>query len=95
MVFRGQSTAKGKRPGWLTAACDVSLVGVVGGEESILTFEAPTLGEAAPELFRQSEFPWTNRPNPEDTGFDLLCDVLRDVTQGNAESERFDARPIV
>jgi len=60
--------------------------------KSILTFEAPTLGEAAPELFRQTEFPWTNRPNPEDTGFDLLGDVLKDVAQGNAESERFDAR---
>jgi len=92
MAFRGQSTAKGKRPGWLIAASDVSLIGVVGGEESRLTFEAPTLGEAAPELFCQSEFPWTNRPDPEDTGFDLLCDVLRDVAQGDTESERFDAR---
>ncbi len=92
MVFRGQSTAKGKRPGWLTAASDVALVSVSGGEESVLTFEAPTLGDAAPELFRQGEFPWTNRPDPGDTGFDLLGDVLRDVAQGNAESERFDAR---
>jgi hypothetical protein len=92
MVFRGQSTARGKRPGWLIAASDVSLVEVSGGEESVLTFEAPTLGDAAPELFHQGEFPWTNRPDPKDTGFDLLGDVLRDVARGNTESERFDAR---
>jgi hypothetical protein len=92
MAFRGQSTGKGQRPGWLRAASDVSLVEVSGGEESILVFEAPTLGEAAPELFRQGEFPWTDRPNALDTGFDLLGDVLRDVAQGNAESERFDVR---
>ena len=92
MVFRGQSTAKGKRPGWLTATSDVALLGVTGGEESVLTFEAPTLGDAAPKLFRQGEFPWTNRPDPSDTGFDLLGDVLRDVAQGNVESERFNAR---
>jgi hypothetical protein len=92
MVFRGQSTAKGKRPSWLTAASDVALISVSGGEVSVLTFEAPTLGDAAPELFRQGEFPWTDRPDPNDTGFDLLGDVLRDVAQGNAESERFDAR---
>ena len=90
MVFRGQSLAKGKRPGWLTAASDVALISLSGGEESVLTFEAPALGEAAPELFRQGEFPWTTRPNPSDTGFDLLGDVLRDIEQGNAESERFD-----
>ncbi len=92
MVFRGQSLAKGKRPGWLTAASDVALISLSGGEESVLTFEAPALGEAAPELFRQGEFPWTTRPNPSDTGFDLLGDVLRDIEQGNAESERFDTR---
>jgi hypothetical protein len=92
MVFRGQSTAKGKRPSWLMAASDVALLNVSGGEESVLMFEAPTLGDAAPELFCQGEFPWTNRPDPNDTGFDLLGDVLRDVAQGNAESERFDAR---
>src|SRR5213080_244411 len=76
MVFRGQSAAKGKRPRWLKAASEAWLVGVDGGEESVLTFEVPTLGEAAPELFRQGEFPWSNRPDPNDTGFDLLGDVL-------------------
>jgi hypothetical protein len=95
MVFRGQSIATGKRPGWLTAASDLWLVGVSGGEESVLTFEAPTLGDAAPELFRQGEFPWTSRPNPDDTGFDLLGDVLSDVATANSESERFDARLLI
>lgn len=92
MAFRGQSAAKGKRPRWLREASDIALVGVAGGEKTILTFEAPTLAEAAPELYRQGEFSWSSRPDGNDTGFDLLGDVLRDVSAGNAESERFDSR---
>jgi len=92
MVFRGQSTLRGKRPRWLLAASDVALVDVVGGEETILSFDTPTLGDVAPSLFDQGEFAWTNRPNREDTGFDVLVDVLRDVQQANTESDRFDTR---
>ncbi len=92
MAFRGQSTTKGRRPLWLMVASDVALVKVHGGEETLLTFEAPTFGEAAPEIFRQGEFPWSSRPDEADTGFDLLGDVLGDVARGNAESDRFDAR---
>jgi hypothetical protein len=91
MVFRRKSAGPGKRPRWLKAVSEVSLVGIAGGEESILTFEAPTFGEAAPELFREAGLDRTNQPDPEDTGFDLFGDMLRDVARGNAESDRFDA----
>ncbi len=91
MVFRGQSAPRGRRPHWLKAAADIALVDVSGGETSVLTFEAPTLGEAAPELYWQGEFPWTDQPDAADTGFDLLGDVLTDVARENAESDRFDA----
>jgi hypothetical protein len=74
------------------AASDVALIDVVGGEKTILSFDAPTLGDVAPSLFDQAEFASTNRPNPDDTGFDVLADVLRDVQQANTESDRFDTR---
>ncbi|MGO9923158.1 MAG: hypothetical protein ACLQIB_51735, partial [Isosphaeraceae bacterium] len=92
MVFRGQSTLRGKRPRWLSAASDVALIDVVQGEETILSFVAPKLGDVAPSLFDQGEFAWTNRPTREDTGFDVLGDQLRDVQQAKTESDRFDTR---
>ena len=81
MVFRGQSTLREKRPRWLLAASDVVLIDVVGGEETVLSFDAPTLGDVAPSVFDQGEFASTNRPSPEDTGFDVLADGVRDIQQ--------------
>lgn len=92
MAYRGQSATRGKRPTWLRAASDIRLVDIQGGEETVLTFQAPTLADATPEVFEQAEFAWATRPAPQDTGFDLLGDVLNDVSQRNAESERFDPR---
>ncbi len=89
MAFEGRSRAKGKRPDWLRAATDVRFVGHEGDDDTILRFEAPTLGEAAPRLYAQQEL-WPTRPEAADTGFDLLADVLLDVTAKNADSERFD-----
>ena len=43
----------------------------------------------APRLYEQQEL-WPTKPAPEDTGFDLLGDVLTDVAAQNADSERFD-----
>jgi hypothetical protein len=60
-----------------------------GRDESVLVFEAPTLGEAAPELYEPQES-WPTRPDPDDTGFDLLGDVLSDVASDNEDSDRFD-----
>src|SRR5439155_25873964 len=78
MGFAGRSTTRGRRPAWLTAASDIRFVGFDGNEDTLLHFEAPSFGEAAEELYRQPEF-WPNKPPPEDTGFDLLGDVLADV----------------
>ncbi len=46
-------------------------------------------GEAAPELYEQQEF-WPTRPDPGNTGLDLLGDVVRDVAARNEDSDRFD-----
>jgi len=89
MRCEGRSIAKGRRAAWLDAASDIRFVGHYGDEETVLVFEAPTLGETAEELFRQPDM-FSELPRPEDTGFDLLGDLIADVATGNPESDRFD-----
>lgn len=89
MALRNRSTARGRRPPWLDRAADIRFVAHDGDGETTLVFEAPTLGDAAPELYQQQEL-WPTRPAAEDTGFDLFGDVLADVQQHDADSEHFD-----
>ena len=92
MGFVGRSKLPGRPPTWLGAASDVRFVGFDGavGGDTVLHFEAPTLGEAAEELYRQPEF-WPSKPRAEDTGFDLLGDVIGDVAAHRADSDRYDS----
>ncbi|HND56346.1 MAG TPA: hypothetical protein PLV92_28205, partial [Pirellulaceae bacterium] len=92
MAFRNQSSGKGRRPRWLDRAADVRFVDHQGSRESVLYFEAPPLGEAAPEVYEQQTlFPEADdRPSKEDTAFDLFGDVLADVGQRNSDSAHFD-----
>jgi hypothetical protein len=92
MGFVGRSRLPGRPPAWLTAASDIRFVGIEGSHQSdtVLHFEAPRLGDAAESLYRQQEF-WPTRPPSEDTGFDLLGDVLGDVSAHRKDSDRFDA----
>lgn len=89
MALRNRSSPRGKRPEWLKRATDVRFVDFQGDEETMLYFEAPRLGEAAEEMYQQGEL-WPTLPDPCDTGFDLLGDVLADVEAHNEDSERFD-----
>jgi len=93
MSFEGRSTAPGRKPRWLKAASDVRFVDHQGDDDTVLYFEMPTLGEAAGELYEQQEF-WPSRPDPEDTPFDLLADVVEDVRNRASDSLRFD-RPLL
>ncbi len=92
MGFLGRSRPPGRRPAWLVSASDIRFVGIDGGHEgeTILYFEAPRLGESADEMSRQQEF-WRSRPPAEDTGLDLLCDILGDVSAHKTDSDRFDS----
>ncbi|WP_165234369.1 hypothetical protein [Aquisphaera insulae] len=90
MAFRGQSTPRSKRPGWLQRMSDLRFLGFDAHDGTSLRFEAPALGEAAPELYRQGEFFWIERPDADDTGFDILGDVLQDVAEAKEDSDRFD-----
>lgn len=89
MAFEGRSTSRGRRPSWLDRASDIRFTGIEGKDDTVLRFEAPTLGSAAAELYEQTEL-WANRPNESDTGFDVLSDVIEDVTRKIKDSDRFD-----
>jgi hypothetical protein len=89
MALRNRSSIKGRHPQWLDRAADIRFLGHEGNGTSVLHFEAPTLGEAAKELYQQGEL-WPSRPDPSDTGFDLLGDVLADIRTKNADSDHFD-----
>jgi len=71
------------------AASDVRVVDVTGDDVTQVRFDVPCLGDAARELYAQEEL-FPRRPRPEDTGFDLLGDVLSDVAARNENSDRFD-----
>ncbi len=90
MAFAGRSMSRGRRHGWLDAASDIRFLGHSGDNDTLLHFEAPSLGEAAKTLYEQQEF-WPGKPKASDTGFDLLGDVISDVSAGNQDSERFDS----
>ena len=92
MAFRNRSHVKGRRPGWLDRASDVRFVDHEGNGESVLYFEAPKLGEAADDVYaQQSLFPEADdRPDKEDTAFDVFGDVLADVQARNADSGYYD-----
>jgi len=93
MAFDGRSTLSGKRPGWLETASDIRFIDYSGDDETILHFELPLLGEAAPELYEQGEL-WPTKPSPKDTCFDLLADIVVDVAKNNPDSDKFD-RPML
>jgi len=93
MAFEGRSRSRRKRPDWLRAATDIRFLGHDGTDQTNLHFEIPSLGDAAPKLYKQREL-WPTRPAAEDTGFDILGDVLTDVAAQNTDSDRFD-RPLL
>lgn len=85
-AFRGTSRIKSPAPHWLAAASDVRLA---GRDATVLHFEAPTFGTAAPELYEQRE-PWPTRPDPSHTSFEVLARVLGDVNREHRDSDRYD-----
>jgi hypothetical protein len=89
MRVEGRSSVRGMRPQWLDAAADVRFVDHDGQDDTTLYFELPEMGVAAPTLYEQQEM-WPTRPDPLDTGLDLLGQVISDVAAQNPDSDRFD-----
>lgn len=91
MAFLNRSNMNRRRPNWLAKASDIRFVDHQNGDGVNLFFEAPQLGEAAEEIYRQQSLFPELRPDPSDTGFDLFGDVLKDVRTQNSDSETFDS----
>ncbi len=90
MAFRYTSQVRGRPPKWLASACTVRFADISDGNgRTCLHFEAPRLGEAAEDLYRQGQL-FRTRPEANDTAFDLIGDVLRDVIGQRPDSNRFD-----
>lgn len=91
MAFQRRSSSAGRPPRWLDRAADVRFVGheARNGGDTVLTFEAPRLEEAAEELYLQGEL-WPERPQGTDTAFDLFADVLEAVSSNDRDSRWLD-----
>lgn len=93
MGFRHSSQPPGRPPEWLRKACDVRFCGMdsEGEETTLLTFEAPRFGDVADEVYHQGQL-FESPPSQDDTGFDLLGDMLDHVANRVVDSERFDSQ---
>lgn len=83
----GRSTAKGKLPAWLERAATFEVVALREGS-TVLVVEAPSLADAVPEHFGQSDLVRT-----VDLGrscLDLFEESVRDAITGRAESDAYD-----
>ena len=90
MAIEGASVSRGRQPKWLKRASDVRLVDYGrDGDATLLVLQTPTLGESAEQLYRQQEL-WDTRPDPSQTGVDLLAKVISETGAGNSESNWFD-----
>ncbi len=94
----GISNPPGPRPRWLEACTSQMITGLHAGS-AVLELEAPTLEEAAPEVFGgtgqisllEQEEPLAP---PGSTALDLFAAVLREIQQGDRPNLRAD-RPLL
>jgi len=91
MAIEGSSAPAGAPPGWLRHAADVRVLGWAENEAggTILHVEAPPLGEAAEEIYKQPSF-WDTKPAPEETALNVLARVAKEVRNSNPESSLYD-----
>jgi hypothetical protein len=90
MAIEGRGRLTGRPPKWAADVADIRFRGATAHHnEMILRFLAPSLGQAAPHLYRQHDF-WRLPPDESVTAFDLLFDTLEDVSIENRDSDFFD-----
>jgi len=91
MAIEGTSSHVGAPPGWLRRASDVRFLGLSEGKDcaTVLHLDAPRLGEAAEEVYKQGSL-WETKPAPDDTAVNVFARVTREVRQGNPDSTLYD-----
>lgn len=93
MGFLHSSRAAGRIPGSLRAAAEVRYIGhsAASGASTVLHFEVPRLGEAAPDWFQQTSFAfWEDGPKADETAFELFGRAVSDIRKRRKDSTRFD-----
>lgn len=89
LAVEGYSVKPGKLPTWLMKSLDLTVTGMKRGS-TILSIEAPALGETAKQQIQQPDF-WYFVPEPEDTALTLLSKSVQDTTSEILDSDAFDA----
>lgn len=82
--LKRRSTHHGGTPTWLQVASQPGLesIELANGPLQTIRLSLPMLGSAAPEEFHQRTLFPELKPDPRDTGFDLLIDLVRRLEQG-------------
>lgn len=83
----GRSTARGKPPAWLEHAATFEVVALHEGS-TVLVVEAPSLADAVPEQFGQSDLFRT--VDLARSCLDLFEESVRDAIAGKVESDAYD-----
>lgn len=85
--LEGRSSGRGVTPAWLEAASAFDVVDFTDSAVG-LRLRAPTLREALPDRFRQTElFP---KVDPNESAIALLLKSLGDAVRGQEDSEAYD-----
>ena len=94
LLATGEGSGRGQKPPrWLKKAIDFTITGLKPGS-TILDIEAPTLREAACEVFSLQEF-WPERTTSDraaldDTSLDLASLAIREAQDNDSPGDRFD-----
>lgn len=91
MRFRHSSKIKGRRPDWLREATDLNPVDIqdAGDHSKIVIIEAPSLGGAAAEMYRNQGL-FDTFPSEQETAIDVLGQTVGVIAARNAASEWYD-----
>ncbi len=91
MGFLHSSRPRGRIRMSLKDAADVRFIGHEGSgnDLTVLHFELPSFGSAAPGFFEQPML-WEDGPHPEETAFELFGAALIDVAARKGDSSRYD-----
>ena len=88
LAVQGESVKRGPIPAWLARSLDLTVTGLKKGSTT-LVFDAPPLGETAPEQIKQQDL-WYSKPKPEDTVITLFSRSVKEAVSGNLDSNAYD-----
>lgn len=88
LAIEGTSLKKGQLPQWLKDAVDFNITNIEKGS-TILSIEAPQLGEVALEQISQQNL-YKDLPHPNDTALTVWANSYFDATSEKYESDYYD-----